>query len=395
MSNILVCALIRFEMTLAYQFLEVYDQEDIWIPDDDIEDDESFSLSEDSSPEEIDYTSYVIPYFAGSLNLDDENKDSNSLVQQREERLSRLLKSYRMKLVKMQGIVEKLKKSYFFTRELEAYEFDIDKKYERNLAKKRIALQDKVKKIKAQEQKNRERLENEKKRRATKEAKRSSSVALEGSDEIAEKPKRKRATKKEETPKQTTKPVAYKPKPLEPCKYEGCDESALPLTPYCYCHILSDENQLLFVKCRYESPTGKACNYPVLRYCEPPICTGHIDLANKSDTTSLDGQKKKKEKATDDKRRKQDKKEKPQFSSYGNGSAEEIDSMQNHQSMFVIHNENPTQPPQSFPYMVHPPHPMMPFNGMVPNGQGNFIHYNAPPPPNPNNVNFFNFLPHQ
>lgn len=301
-----------------------------------------------------------------------------------------------MKIMKIRGIVDNLTESYFFTRELDIYDYENDKKFKLEATQRQMLLKEKVDKLTAKEQKEREKLENERKRRES----RRSSVS--DSSEAPEKSKkRKRVTKKEDTasPKPATpKTVAYKPKPLEQCEFSGCDEYAMPLTKFCFCHILNDEKQLLFVKCQYESPGGKACSYPILKYSEPAICHGHLELSSKSsETATPDTQKKRKDKV-----KKQEKKDAPYGSFVGMDnsmsiSSDDSDPMKTHQSMFVIHNEaqQPAPPPTGgFPsYIVHPPHPIIPFNGMVPNAQGNFIHYNTPP--NPNNVGFFNYHPHQ
>jgi hypothetical protein len=59
----------------------------------------------------------------------------------------------------------------------------------------------------------------------------------------------------------------------------SCSETALPLTSYCYCHILSDPDQRLFVPCTYTSPEdGSRCNYPIIKYSDPELCAHHAEI---------------------------------------------------------------------------------------------------------------------
>ena len=76
------------------------------------------------------------------------------------------------------------------------------------------------------------------------------------------------------------------------CKQPQCKSNCMPLTNYCYAHVLNDPKQKLFSSCSYvnrENVTtnnnnnvtnnyGSSCNYPVLIGQYPPLCNGHLEL---------------------------------------------------------------------------------------------------------------------
>mmetsp|Transcript_9655 Transcript_9655/g.39345 ORF Transcript_9655/g.39345 Transcript_9655/m.39345 type:complete len:364 (+) Transcript_9655:338-1429(+) len=62
------------------------------------------------------------------------------------------------------------------------------------------------------------------------------------------------------------------------CCVERCTMRAMRPSAYCYAHVTSDPDQLLFQGCQFPNETGDLCNYPILITRDPPICNGHIDL---------------------------------------------------------------------------------------------------------------------
>jgi len=74
-----------------------------------------------------------------------------------------------------------------------------------------------------------------------------------------------------------------------PCTFATCSELSLPLSKYCWCHILHDPNQQLFVACSHTDQAGKRCEYPIIKYAEPPMCAYHSELlASASVTGAVD-----------------------------------------------------------------------------------------------------------
>lgn len=75
-----------------------------------------------------------------------------------------------------------------------------------------------------------------------------------------------------------------------PCIFPGCTEQALPITPYCYCHILNDPNQKLFVQCDFRStgPTEARCTYPVIRNSNPQLCAYHQEITSGDEDQHVD-----------------------------------------------------------------------------------------------------------
>lgn len=65
------------------------------------------------------------------------------------------------------------------------------------------------------------------------------------------------------------------------CNYSGCKGFCMPLTDYCYAHILCDTKQKLFGSCQYTNrTTGGICNYPILANQTPPFCNVHVEDAD-------------------------------------------------------------------------------------------------------------------
>eukprot|EP01124_Arcella_intermedia_P015686 TRINITY_DN22256_c0_g1_i1.p1 TRINITY_DN22256_c0_g1~~TRINITY_DN22256_c0_g1_i1.p1 ORF type:complete len:711 (-),score=173.57 TRINITY_DN22256_c0_g1_i1:51-2060(-) len=62
------------------------------------------------------------------------------------------------------------------------------------------------------------------------------------------------------------------------CTYPSCDQKVLPLSSYCYAHILNDKNQVLFRQCLYVSPGGIRCDYPVMKNSVPQACSAHTEF---------------------------------------------------------------------------------------------------------------------
>lgn len=70
--------------------------------------------------------------------------------------------------------------------------------------------------------------------------------------------------------------------PTIPCTLTGCGETSLPLTKFCWCHILNDPLQKLFIACTHVAQDGKQCDYPIIKHSEPPFCAYHAELVSKS-----------------------------------------------------------------------------------------------------------------
>ena len=80
------------------------------------------------------------------------------------------------------------------------------------------------------------------------------------------------------------------------CESKECAETAVPLSPFCWAHILLDPSQKLFVSCAFD-PTAPIsdslvqaglalvpCSYPVIRGGpSPPLCAFHSDILNQAD----------------------------------------------------------------------------------------------------------------
>lgn len=62
------------------------------------------------------------------------------------------------------------------------------------------------------------------------------------------------------------------------CCVDDCTMRAMRPSAYCYAHVTSDPDQMLFQGCQFPNETGELCNYPILITRDPPICNGHIDL---------------------------------------------------------------------------------------------------------------------
>jgi len=88
------------------------------------------------------------------------------------------------------------------------------------------------------------------------------------------------------SPKQKkTKPRTAK-KPLEHrgtnktnlCAIDWCNSPSIPLTKFCFAHILHDKSQKLFRGCLGRNYLAQVCGYPILISQNPPYCMAHIDL---------------------------------------------------------------------------------------------------------------------
>jgi hypothetical protein len=94
------------------------------------------------------------------------------------------------------------------------------------------------------------------------------------------------------------------------CSVDRCKGKCMPLTDFCYAHILKDPNQKLFTNCMYTSPTGVSCNYPILVGQTPAFCNGHIDLVGNKEPNKPPPRKRKPvgddDKPTETKKRKED-----------------------------------------------------------------------------------------
>jgi hypothetical protein len=73
-------------------------------------------------------------------------------------------------------------------------------------------------------------------------------------------------------------PPPQMPAPLRDCAEAGCPAKAMPLTKFCYAHILRDPNQKLFASCAYVNTSGEQCTYPIIVGQNPPVCVPHTDL---------------------------------------------------------------------------------------------------------------------
>ncbi|CAL0320684.1 unnamed protein product [Lupinus luteus] len=75
------------------------------------------------------------------------------------------------------------------------------------------------------------------------------------------------------------------------CVFVGCDSKAMPLTSFCYLHILSDPNQKLYKPCNYVIKCAESgpirCGKPILRSSVSSLCNAHFEKAQKHISTTL------------------------------------------------------------------------------------------------------------
>lgn len=368
-----------------------------------IDEDDSFSYS-DSDSDLYDGSDHL---FRNSLSEDymdfliEDDSTYNeecllSFPESRQLKLTKKLQMYRMKIIKMQNIVENLSNQYYFKRELDLYRLEKMRQNEEKDRIRREKRREKVQKLKKIEKKMLERLENERRRMLMKETPKKVIDYSEIVDEPVEKSKKRRrsTSKKEESttnksPKITVKTTPVALKPLQTCEFEGCEETSLPLSKYCFCHILNDKDQMLFERCQYEDPSGKQCEYPIIKFSSPSLCQAHIDLSNKANE-----EKKRKDKANEKSNEKtqrvknENKKDsmrrniEPQLL---NRIPEEGGIIAPHPGMFVFHNEHQTGTGIQPPYVIQ--HPIITQLGPVPvvnNPNPNFVRYGN---------GFYEFLP--
>eukprot|EP01122_Echinamoeba_exundans_P013194 TRINITY_DN5722_c0_g1_i1.p1 TRINITY_DN5722_c0_g1~~TRINITY_DN5722_c0_g1_i1.p1 ORF type:complete len:593 (-),score=134.53 TRINITY_DN5722_c0_g1_i1:806-2584(-) len=107
------------------------------------------------------------------------------------------------------------------------------------------------------------------------------------SDEQTEKKKKKKSA----TEAPPAAPVVVEPpKPKRKtrfdypttCTFVGCEERAVPLTHYCFAHILNEENQQLYEPCPWED-----CGYPKPKFSKPAFCAFHVEMSEKEQAATV------------------------------------------------------------------------------------------------------------
>ncbi|GAB4859083.1 hypothetical protein Ancab_010548 [Ancistrocladus abbreviatus] len=77
-----------------------------------------------------------------------------------------------------------------------------------------------------------------------------------------------------------------------PCAFVGCTSKAMPLTDFCYWHILSDPRQVLYKACNYVIKSAEAepriCGKPILRVMVPSLCDIHFQKSQKHVRSALE-----------------------------------------------------------------------------------------------------------
>ncbi|KAL3699747.1 hypothetical protein R1sor_017769 [Riccia sorocarpa] len=75
------------------------------------------------------------------------------------------------------------------------------------------------------------------------------------------------------------------------CGAQGCSTKPLPLSVFCFSHILQEPRQRLYKPCSFVIRTGPSggttCGRPVLRAVVPPLCGQHFRQAQRQATRSL------------------------------------------------------------------------------------------------------------
>mmetsp|Transcript_25207 Transcript_25207/g.28033 ORF Transcript_25207/g.28033 Transcript_25207/m.28033 type:complete len:340 (+) Transcript_25207:43-1062(+) len=72
----------------------------------------------------------------------------------------------------------------------------------------------------------------------------------------------------------------------DPCAIETCPGKSMPLSKYCYAHILHDKNQKLYQACPWHDSNGDVCGFPVSVHSHPNVCFRHVDLVGASRRSS-------------------------------------------------------------------------------------------------------------
>ncbi|EFA75003.1 hypothetical protein PPL_11688 [Heterostelium album PN500] len=73
------------------------------------------------------------------------------------------------------------------------------------------------------------------------------------------------------------------------CSHSGCKVYPLPLSKYCYAHILDDSQQKLFTGCNYQLINDQRCGYPILKTQIPDLCLDHLDVIAQQDSLFING----------------------------------------------------------------------------------------------------------
>ncbi|KAG6548586.1 hypothetical protein Mapa_010075 [Marchantia paleacea] len=75
------------------------------------------------------------------------------------------------------------------------------------------------------------------------------------------------------------------------CGAQGCSTKPLPLSVFCFSHILQEPRQRLYKPCSFVIRTGQSggttCGRPVLRAVVPPLCGQHFHQAQRQASRSL------------------------------------------------------------------------------------------------------------
>lgn len=78
------------------------------------------------------------------------------------------------------------------------------------------------------------------------------------------------------------------------CAFEGCQTRPMPLTPFCFAHILSDPRQVLYKPCEFVIASTQAgpvtCRKPILSTRVPAYCNVHMQLGQMHLTRALQGE---------------------------------------------------------------------------------------------------------
>lgn len=81
------------------------------------------------------------------------------------------------------------------------------------------------------------------------------------------------------------------------CAFEGCQTRPMPLTPFCFAHILSDPRQVLYKPCEFVIASAQAgqagpvtCRKPILSTRVPAYCNVHMQLGQMHLTRALQGE---------------------------------------------------------------------------------------------------------